>query len=824
MLISKTWLRKYIPDIDLVEDEKIASKLTSTLAEVEAIIKVGQELDKLVAGKVLSVEKHPQADKLNLTQVDVGHTTLPIVCGATNVKVDEMVVVCLEGGRVINAKTNQPMSVSKTEIRGVESQGMICSERELGISDQHEGILILPASYKPGDEIDALLKDTIFEIENKSLTHRGDCFSHLGLARELAAIFDLEFVAPNQPEDPIQTETKPLEIRVETSKCSQFLAITMTNVSVADSPFWLKHVLKSIGVRSINNVVDISNYVLHDLGQPVHIYDYSQINDNKLIVREARTGESFSALDNNKYSLNAADLVVSDNKQIHGLAGIIGGKTSEVTSQTTDIIIEVALFDSTAILKSSRQHGISSDAAVRFSKGTDPEILEAVIKTVSHLVGDLAGAEVGSEILKIGTELPPRRQLDFNLQAVKRLSGETIETEAMLVYLERLGLSILNRQQIKTAEPIITAPRIATVEIPSRRRDLREPVDLIEEIVRLHGYDKLTPVYPIHELKATPLNPVTKINRKLRKLLLRLGLDEMQNYSFISNNTKELLNLKERQLLKITNAISPELNYVRNSLVASLFQTYQHNAHITPTFKAFELGRIVDNYEYTEEQIPQQPWKLGLMLAAEYDKQASAEGQGLKELKQILTELLIGLNLQVADISWREYLPQDNLFLEDTLHPYRRASLVVAGNTLGVIGEISPLISDQVATSQTRLIVAELDVKALLLLNETTAFEFEEISRQPQQIRDLSLWVAEDIAIGDLIAQLRTEINTSQADFQTSKISVIDEYREENRQSITIRLQIQPLESTLTKEQVNTSLTPIFARVAKTYRAEIRKN
>lgn len=824
MLISKTWLKKYVPAIETISDEQIASKLTSTLAEVESVTKVGEELNRLVAGKVESVEKHPNADKLNVCQVDVGFSKLQIVCGAPNVKAGEMVVVCLEGGSVINSKTGEPFAIKRAKIRDIESQGMICSEKELGISDEHQGILILTGNYKPGDEIDALLKDSIFEIENKSLTHRGDCFSHLGIAREIAAIFDLDFLEPGKPQDPIQTETRPLEISIETDNCQQFTAITMTNVAVEPSPFWLKNVLKNIGVRPVNNVVDISNYVMHDLGQPVHIYDYKTIYDNKLIARQARKGETLSAINNETYTLTDEDIVITDNREIQGLAGIMGGKRSEVTENTTDIIIEVAEFTGSTILKSSRHHGLTTDASVRFSKGVDPDYVETVLKVVTHLVGDLAHGEVSSEILKVGVDPKPEKEIELNLQDVKRVSGESIETETILIYLERLGLTVNNRQQIKTTDNFITAPRIINVTVPRRRRDLKEAVDLTEEIVRLYGYDKITPVYPVHDLKANFINPVTKINRRLRKLMLRLGFEELQNYSVISNETKDLMHLKDRQLLRITNAISPELNYLRSSLIPTLVEAFRKNSSHFDRFKVFELGRIIDNYEYTEEKIPNQPWHIGIMWAEKGTAESIKNGENFKRMKTVLVELLKGLGAKEDEIIWQGYKSQDNLALEDSLHPYRRSTLVVNGIVMGIIAEISPLISSKFADTNTRLVISELNTNALISFTEGNTFQYKEIDRQPQQIRDLSFWLKPGASLGQMVNDLRTEINAADPELEIVSISIIDEYSEGDKQSMTLRLVLQPKQSKFTKEQVNAIIDPIAQKISKHYKLGLRDN
>jgi phenylalanyl-tRNA synthetase beta chain len=825
MLISKNWLEKYIPEIGNIEDSEIAEKFTAKLAEVESIEYVGKDLDKLVVGVVESVEKHPKADKLKVCQVDVGFDKVQIVCGASNVSAKQHVVVCLPGGSVLDAKTGEKVGIEKAELRGVESNGMICSEKELGISEEHEGIMVLGNNYQQGQEIDDLIKDTIFEIENKSLTHRGDCFSHLGIARELAAILDIDFEPPQPATDPIQTESLPIEISVETDKCSRFAAITIKGVEVQESPFWLKSVLKSIGMRPVNNIVDISNYMMHDLGQPIHIYDYKKIKDNKLIAREARKGEKIKAINENTYTANEGDIVIADNNSLQGIAGIIGSLHSEVEDETEDIVIECALFDTTSILKTARQLGVNTDASVRFSKGVDPEMTLEVLKTTANLVTDLAGGEIGSEILDINREdgETEERTISLDLQEVKKLTGETIETEEMLVYMERLHLQIKNRNNISTSENVVTVPKVVEVIVPPRRRDLDDSVDLIEEITRIHGYEKITPVAPEGDLKAEPANQISRIRRNLNSLLVALDYEENVGYSFISEETKQALNLPKRKLLKIENAISPELKYVRNSIAISLLEAYAKNNNKQSQLKLFEFGRIVDNYNYTEEGIPEQPWHLGLLSAVENEEQESKYGITVKHTKSEVMALIEGLGIDTGELRWQAYEKKDNVFLEEMVHPYRCSTLVDNdGSVIAIVAEVSPLIIRAMLDNDVRVVVGELEVNKLQELQKNKAKSFSPVANLPAITRDLSFWIDEENVVGKMVNKLQSEIEQSKIEVRPL-IWVSDEYsNEENRLSITISIKLQPTKTTLTREETTAVIDKAAKRLEQNYKVEYR--
>jgi phenylalanyl-tRNA synthetase beta chain len=829
MLISKKWLQKYLPDIQGISDEEIARKLTIGIAEVEEIRHLGAGVEKVVVGEVLEVTKHPQADKLNVTKVDVGAQTGPlqIVCGAPNVSAGIKVAVCLPGGKAIDPTTGQSFEIKVAKLRGIESQGMIMSAAELGISDEHDGILILADGTKVGEEFDDFVKDTIFEIENKSLTHRGDCFSHLGIAREISALLNIDLQQEDVNFDPVQTETLSLELSIETPKSLQFSAITLKNVQVGSSPLWLQVLLSSIGVRSVNNVVDITNYVMHATGQPLHAYDYDKVAGNRLIVRESRSGEKMTAIDHKEYSLSGGDILITDTKQIHGIAGLMGAEGSEVSTETTNIILEAAQFDPEQVLKSSRYLALRSEAGIRFSKGVDPEGVQRGLKIALNLLIDLCQADIASEILSVKSEqlADKPRVIEFDLQEIPRVTGVSFDTESALIYLERLGIKVLNRSGINSRANMLTVPQIAQLEIPSYRSDLRIHQDIVEEVARVHGYDNIEPKLPTARLTASRLSAIGSFNRQVADLATRLGYTELRTYSFISKQLHELFGLDKYKSLEVQNAISPELNFVRPSLVPSLFESALKNLNYFSEVKVFELGRVADAKSYTEEGLPVQDFHLS-MLSSYAQEADSKDGVGNLEWyldrKADIEELLENLRIPEGSYRWAD-LDSGTSHLHKALHPYRSSALLLGDQLLGVFGEIHPEIIME-AGGKDRMVVFEMNLQKLLSSSLPGKRGFKLIAALPSVQRDVSYWINSNTKLGEVLSFAK-EISTTGNASSSVRIDVIltDEYFDAQKgRSATFTIKITPLEDTLTDQQANEISTRIANQITSKFRLTSR--
>jgi len=815
MLISKNWLLKYIPTLANTDDVVVSEKLTAALAEVEEIKLINPELSNLVCGEIVSIEAHPKSLKLKVCQVNIGNKNLQIVCGATNIEVEQKVVVCLAGGSVKD-DAGKKKKITEAQLVGVSSQGMICSEKELGISDSHAGILVLTNNYQVGTDLTLIFKDIVFVIENKSLTHRGDCFSHMGIARELAAILNLEFLNPKFQFDLSQTEIVPLEVTIETKNCERLSVVSMKNIMVKQSPLWLKIALNNIGIRSINNIVDLSNYIMHDIGQPLHIYDYKQIYHNKLIVRDARSGEKITGLNHNSYILDNEDIVITDPKNIVSLAGIIGGVSSEITNSTTEIVIEAAIFAPAKILKTARKIGLRTDASIRFSKGIDPNLTLEAIKIALNLITDVAGGDVGSEVLDIYPEPKPPVIIDFDLQDCTNKLGINIPTEDVLIYLERLGLKVINRKEIDMSPNIINVSRKVQLEIPSWRKDLNENVDIIEEVIRLHGFDKLIPTLPNRDAAALSLPGHILLQREARKYILRLGYTELVSYSFFSKIFKDLFELKDKQLISITNAISPELNYLRPTLIISLLEAIKKNEQFSRDLNLFEIGRVIDASNYTSEKLPDQPWKIGLIkltsiTSTDLDKSRMDYLKFKGEVETFIE------NLGIKRYSWRNYESKDNQYLANVLHPYKSSTLVGGDNIIGQVGEISPKVINNFLANKSRVYIAEIDLQQILISKIKP--EFKTISTFPQIQRDISFWISDIEKLGNL-DQFIKSITIPDIDLD---INLQDEYiNPDKKKSVTFRINLQPTTKTATDEEANKIIESIIAQISKQFRIKLR--
>ncbi len=832
MLISKNWLKKYIPEIEKFDSLQIAKELTTKVAEVEQIIELREDISKIVVATITAVEKHPNADKLSVCQVNAGPMgNMQVVCGAPNVAVGMKAALSLVGGRVYSSSTKSignTMEVVETDIRGVKSTGMLCSERELGLNDNHETILDLTETkFTPGEEFDDVIRDTVFEIENKSLTHRGDCFSHQGIARELSAILNIGFTPFNVQFNSSQTASLPIEIRVETQKCGYFAVVTIKGAKVSESPFWLKLELGNIGVDSINNVVDLANYVMYDIGQPLHTYDYEKIADNKITVREARDGERYVGIDEKEYTLNKGEVVITDNKSIQGLAGILGAKGSEITDETEDIVIEAARFDNYAVLAAARKNGIRSEAAIRFSKNVDPQITRKALENIVNLITDITGGELSSEIVEIEAVAVEKDPIKIDLKDVSRVVGVEIKPQKSIATLEKLGFTVNEKSDINTNDISVNAPVEVNVIAPSWRFDTRIAEDLIEEIARIYGYDLIEPQLPARKTAAVKIPDISELKRAISNILLRLGMDEQINYSFISESMRANLGIDENNMLKIINAISPELNWVRSSILPGLMKGAKLNTEVNSmrNFSIFEIGRVVDKNSEIEKDIPSQPWTLGMLSTTDEDRYL--------EFKSQIETVFEGLEV---NYSWQEIGAGNNAinnpFGKDVLHKGRSAGLFVKSNdenstaeNIGFLGELGRAKTYEMFGLDKRIVMMEVNLEKLLPHWLKRESSYKNVSTLPESYRDISYWIGDDFKIGDFLTYLEEQNSIgkiSSSDKVDLEFKLIDEYTAEKQRSMTIRIVMKPRHSTLIDQKINSINEEIEQLVKAKYKLQIR--
>jgi phenylalanyl-tRNA synthetase beta chain len=791
MLISHKWLKNYLPEIDKFSTEAIAESLTTSLAEVEQIIPVRQDLSSIVVGEVTETKKHENSDKLSICQVTTdGDNRIQVVCGAPNVREKIKVAVCLSGGRVYADTKGETIDINTTTIRGVESNGMICSERELGIGDDHSGIMILEENLPVGEDLTELLKDWVYEIENKSLSHRGDCFSHTGIARELSAILAIDFLEDTTAPESILPNGSDKKINIEISVgkdlCKRFSALLVENLTIKDSPLWLKARLSSVGERSINNVVDITNFVMLDKGQPLHAYDYDKLVGNKLVVRKAKNNEKVKTLDGIERNLDNTTVVIADEKSVEDIAGIMGGYNSQISLETTTIILEAANFDMYNIRRSSRQLGLRSEASTRFEKGLDENLTVSTIRNAYTLISDLTNGEVADELFDYYPEPTIQKKVELEVKMINRLLSTDFTKYEIIDLLERLQINLLEQENSDGSEPNLETQTLLTFVIPSFRKDINIKEDLVEEVARIYGFKNITPKLPEKDLTPAKKYNLSELFRLFTNSLSALGYTEVKTYSFISEIDITKSNLKPTDSLKLSNPLAPELKYVRNSLIPSMVSIIKKNQPKNLDLKIFEINRIVDK-KHDKEGIHIQPWTISIAI-----NHKDGEPNPFLDIKGI-TEYLSKL----LDINFDYKVISSGNKYSKTFHPYQSSEVFLKDEHLGTIGLIHPevIYNNEL---QGKVSVLELNLDKLLpFVNNQKAYK--SLPSFPNTNRDLSFWIPTNVNYSNIektIKNLEIEL--------LKDIVLKDTYtNEKGENSYTITLTFSSIEKTLTDSEVD---------------------
>lgn len=586
MKISYQWLKQFIN----IEDspETVGNMLTGVGLEVEAIHPVEAVrggLAGVVVGHVLSCQKHPNADKLSLTTVDIGSGVVPIVCGAPNVAAGQKVLVATVG-TTLYPTNGEPFVIKKAKIRGEVSEGMICAEDELGLGTSHDGIMVLDTDLPPGTPAAQLLQlenDYVFEI---GLTpNHADAASHYGVARELHALTGLPICFPESGQPKTGSRREPIEVIVEnTEACPRYSGLTISGLEVKDSPEWLKKRLQAIGLTPINNVVDVTNYVLHELGQPLHAFDLDKIAGRTVRVKTLPEGTPFRTLDDVERRLTARDLMICDgNSQPMCMAGIFGGKESGISPTTTAVFLESAYFHPGYVRSSSQHHKLKTDAAYRFERGTDPNMTVKALKRAAYLITEIAGGEVSSDIIDIYPEPIPNREFTVKYKNIDRLIGKKLDRVLIRQILQRLEIAVLAEDEATIR-----------VSVPPYRVDVCKEADIVEEILRIYGFDnvELKPSLSADYLAEHTAPDLFKIRMELTKMLAASGFREIVTNSLTKAAYAEALGLPAENNVEIANPLSNELNVMRQSLLFSGLEVLARNiSHRQKDFRFFEFGK-----------------------------------------------------------------------------------------------------------------------------------------------------------------------------------------------------------------------------------------
>ena len=735
MNTSLSWIKAYVPDL-YVTAQEYTDAMTLSGTKVEGYEKLDADLDKIVIGQIEKIEKHPDADKLIICQVNVGTETVQIVTGAPNVKEGDKVPVVLDGGRV--AGGHEPgqrvaggIKIKKGKLRGVESCGMMCSIEELG-SDRNMypeapeyGIYIFGDDAVVGESaIKALgLDDVVFEYEITS--NRVDCFSVVGIAREAAATFGKEFhppvVTPTGNDEDVNDYIK---VRVEnTDLCPRYCARVVKNIKIGPSPKWMQRRLASVGIRPINNLVDITNYVMEEYGQPMHAYDLDTIAGHQIVVRNAEKGEKFVTLDGQEREMDDSVLMICDGEKAVGIAGIMGGENSMITDHVQTMLFEAACFDGTNIRKSSKKVGLRTDASGKFEKGLDPNNAQAAIDRACQLVEEMgAGEVVGGMVDVYGKKKEPVR-VPFDADAINALLGTDIPEADMLGYFEKIGL-----EYDADAKEVIA---------PTFRHDLFRLADLAEEVARFYGYDNIPTTLPSGEATTGKLSFKNRVEDVAKDIAEFCGFSQGMTYSFESPKVFDKLLLDEddvlRQAIPIMNPLGEDYSIMRtislNGMLTSLATNYNRR---NKNVRLYEMGNIYLPKSLPLTELPDERMQFTLGMYGEGD---------FFSMKGIVEEFFEKVGLHKKET----YDPNAG---KNFLHPGRQANIIYEGRVVGYLGEVHPQVADNYGIGE-RAYVAVIDMPEIVEL-ATFDRKYEGIAKYPAVSRDISMVVPKEILVGQI--------------------------------------------------------------------------
>ena len=787
MKLPLSWLKDYM-NIDGIDNAAYTHGMTMSGSIVEGIENPAAEIKNVVVGKVLKVEKHPDADKLVVCQVDVGEDApIQIVTGAPNV---------FEGAVVPVAKHKSTLpggiKITKGKLRGVESFGMMCSTDELAMSDERAtGILILPDDMTIGQDIvEALdLDENVAEFEITS--NRPDCMSVIGLARETAATFDRPITIP-VPEVKGNTEdvNDYAAVEIENSDlCSRFVARAVKNVKIAPSPEWMQKRLKACGIRAINNVVDITNYIMLEYGQPMHAYDLDNVEGKKIIVRNAKKDEQLETLDDQPRTLNEAMIAISDTKRAIGVAGVMGGANSEVTEGTTTVLFESACFNAAAVRKGAKALGMRTDASALFEKGLDSENCLPAINRACQLMEELGAGEVVGGVIDVYPVKKEQTVLPFEPEKMNSFLGLNVSEAEMIEILAKLEFRVEDGK----------------IYVPTFRADIEGMADVAEEVARIYGYDNIPTTMMKGEVVAGGKTPVQKLEDAIRTELTESGLYEIVTYSFIDPKENALVNIPEGDarctMVKITNPLGEENSVMRTDLTSSMMKILRINYNRrNPSAALFEIGRIFTPQD--GEVLPVETQNIALGMYGEYD---------FYSLKGVIEQML-----ERVGISDYDFEPCKN---DPTYHPGRCATVYAGGTKLGILGQIHPSVCGNFKID-TEVYVAILDFE-VIAAQFTADRQYVALPKFPAVTRDIAVTLDKDIPVGDIVKIIKNQKSDIIEDY---KLFDIYEGKQvgEGKKSVAYSLTFRGADRTLTDEDVNPVTDKILKELEEKLGAQLR--
>ncbi|SPD74766.1 Phenylalanine--tRNA ligase beta subunit [uncultured Desulfobacterium sp.] len=789
MKISLNWLREYV-DIDM-QPEELGRLLTMSGLELEGLEPSGQSLGGIVVARIISISPHPEADRLSLCQVDTGNGEVQVVCGAPNIFSGALAPFAGAGVSLPSGAT-----ISDSKIRGVRSQGMLLAEDEMGLTEDHTGVMILPPNLAPGTPFSSMssdlkrfeLADWVFDL---SITpNRPDWTSVLGVAREIAALIGQRL---RRPEIIIEEGGSHIAGLASVSiadpvGCPRYAAGVIQGVDIGPSPFWMRRRLFLSGIRSINNIVDVTNYVLLEMGQPLHAFDYNKLRENRIIVRRAEKGETFTTLDGETRPLNDESLMICDGERPVALAGIMGGLNSEITPETQDVLLESAFFDPVTIRRCSKRLGLSTEASYRFERGVDIEGATTALKRAMSLVYQLAGGSIASGIIDNYPRPYTPPDIRLRIDKINRLLGTSLTKDAVTGYMKALEMDVRDSGE----DQLLISP-------PSFRVDITREADLIEEVARVFGYENIPVTYP--SIRPGQVNdaPELALSDQIRQIMSGLGFAEIITYSFISPKSADMLGAEEesplRKFVPILNPLAIDQSVMRTSLIPGILNTVAVNvAHYEKDLKLFEWGKVF--FQMGEDLQPNEKLLLTAVITGLAQKKSwhcDDRAVDFYDIKGVLEALLAALGLK--DVTFK----REKDF--NSYDPEVSAGVYCKGSALGRVGRVSSNVLEAHGLEKINAFLFELDIAALLKEIPETR-RFQSIARFPAVYRDISLLLNRNIesaGVVDIIKEKGSDLIES--------VEIFDLYEDiksdRPEKSLAFRISYRSKDRTLDGAEVN---------------------
>lgn len=796
MLLPIKWVKDYV-EIDL-EIKTLSDGLNLSGSHIESILEVDKGIKNVVVGEILKIEPHPDADKLVICQVNVGEEELQIVTAAKNVFVGAVVPVALVG-----AVLDEGFKIKKGKLRGVESFGMFCSLAEFGFNDSviptdvRDGIYIIKEEAKLGQDIREVLNINDYVLEIEITPNRPDCLSILGMAREIAATFDKKLTLP---EIKINNEVDKIEdyltsIKIESANCNRYYTRVIKDVEVKNSPIWLQARLMEAGIRPINNIVDISNYVMLEYGQPLHAFDLDKIENKEIIVRQAKLDEKITTLDDKERELDENDLIIADSNNPIAIAGVMGGLDTEVTENTKVVLLESANFNGKSIRLTSNKFALRSEASSRYEKDVDAKICKDAADRFCQLVEEVGAGTVIAGSKDIYENPAEETVIELRSEIVNRKLGVNLSKEEIIKYLVGLGLKVEEDKEL-------------LVTVPTIRQDLKIEVDLIEEIGRLYGFHNIKPQPLVGELTRGEKPKFRVIEDMSKEILVGLGLDEILTYSFISPKSYDLINAPEdselRNYATLLNPLGQDYSVMRTTLISNVLEAISrnYNRKVEDVF-FYEFGNI---FKPTELPVINPPKEKRTLILGGYGNNLD-----FYKLKEVITILLNRIGIKNIEIE-RE---TNNT----TFHPGRTAKLSIDGEYIGVLGEIHPDVASNY-NLKTRVYVAEIDYD-IIIDNISLVRTYKELPKYPAMSRDLALVVDEEIMVGEIEAVIRKHGKKLLEDIKLFDVYTGDQIPD-GKKSVAYSIRYRASDRTLTDEEVNKIQDKLIEDLKTILNAELR--